>query len=124
MSTAQCDEISAAITHLETSSQSHCQARGVAARARFNAIGYGFRYGNGATQSGTSDFDMYTSWNPNAQNGAYTDGNTYVNATGMIQLTEVMAGLIAHEEVHHMGQDNPQHTFNQAYPTQNSCVLG
>jgi len=124
LSTAQCNEISDAITYLQQSFQVQCQQRGAAARGRFNAVGYGFRYGNGATNPATSDFDMYTSWNCGALSGSNTNGNTYVNTTGLIQINEVMAGLIAHEEVHHMGQDNPDHTTNVAYPTQNSCVLG
>jgi len=119
-----CQQVSSAITYLEQSSQSACQQRGAAARGRFNAIGYGFRPGNGATSNATHDFDMYTSWDYNAISGDYTNGNTYVNASGFTQLMEVMAGLIAHEEVHHSGQDDPDHSANVAYPTQNSCILG
>lgn len=124
LASPSCDQINKAISFLENSSQPRCRQLGATARARFNAVGFGYRYGDGAMNGLVSDFDMYTSWNPNPLTGAFTDGNTYVNASGLLVSRETMAGLLAHEEEHHQGRDDPQHNSNSAYPTQNACTLG
>lgn len=124
LATPSCDQINKAISFRENSSQPRCRELGATARARFNAVGFGYRYGDGAMNGLVSDFDMYTSWNPNPLTGAFTDGNTYVNASGLLVSRETMAGLLAHEEEHHQGRDDPQHNSNSAYPTQNACTLG
>jgi hypothetical protein len=122
LATLSCDQINKAITFLQNSNQPQCRELGEAARARFNAIGFGFRYGDGAMNDLVKDFDMYTSWNPNPLTGAVTDGNTYVNASGLLLSRESMAGLLAHEEMHHQGRDGGQH--ESIYATQRACTLG
>ena len=102
LSPANCEQISNAITHLESNSNSNCVQQGVSARARFNAFGYGFRAGEGATDPQTSAFDMYTLLGEGPLS-LPTDRNTYVNVSGTFLLNEVMGGLIAHEEMHHLG---------------------
>ncbi|MEP6778242.1 MAG: hypothetical protein ABJC26_00020 [Gemmatimonadaceae bacterium] len=121
--TTDCEQVSNAIGYLENHTSADCRARGSAARSRFNNTtnGSGFSYGDGATNHETGSFDMYALVNYSNPFGGYTTGVTYINANGMIQLMEIMAGLVAHEEVHHAGQDDLNHDQNVAYPTQQTC---
>lgn len=120
-----CLGIDQAITYLENSSQLHCRQRGAAARGRFEAFGYGFRGGSGASNPSTARWDMYTSWDYDMLSQSYrTDMNTYVNVSGTELFTEEKAGLIAHEEVHHSLEDDDQHTSSIAIPTGYACQLG
>jgi len=57
--------------------------------------------------------------------GPPTDRNTYVNVSGLALLTEWMGGLIAHEEMHHLGHNlgpNNDPIMGLAYQTGFTCI--
>lgn len=123
LSPTDCAAVNYAIAHLENSTSSMCQQRGSAARARYDAFGYGYRYGEGPANPQTAAYDMYTK-RTNNPFGPPTDQNTYLNAGGVALLTEVMGGLIAHEEVHHSGTNLDQDPISgEAYQTGFACMM-
>lgn len=122
MSATDCSSVSDAIGYLQSSSSPTCQQRGSEARARFEAFGYGFRYGTGPADPATAPYDMYVV-PTNDPFGPPTNRNTYINASGSALLMEIMGGLIAHEEVHHSGFNlDSDPTTGLAYQTGYACM--
>jgi len=109
MSIFSCLAVNSAIQHLEGSANPGCSQMGANARQRYEAFGYGFRNGSGNLDPETDDVDMYVKLEDNPF-GPPTDRNTYVNPSGVVLITELMGGLIAHEEAHHLGIGHPQAT--------------
>jgi len=116
-----CGQINGAITRLETSTNSNCQFAGNMARLRFEAEGYGYRPGDPSVYPQYDayviqqhDWSWYSGYGP-------TDYNTYANPSFFTKTEAQMAGLIAHEEQHQAGWDNPFHSTGIANSFQDQC---
>jgi hypothetical protein len=97
---------------------------GEAARARYNAVGYGYRPAPSSVPNRLAYVQMY----PNGP-GEYTvsgwhaaNGNVFVEEHGMEQLNEVIGGWIAHEEEHQLGMDGPGHNTGVGPNTEHVCT--
>ena len=106
LGTFVCSQVDAAISQLQARSNFSCAAAGSAARARYNATGYGFRP---AVYDVAPEFDahviMEVNWLMPSEYGP-TDDNTYLHGSFFSRDTERQAGLLAHEEIHQLGWDN------------------
>lgn len=118
-----CGQINGAISRLEGSSNSNCEFAGSMARLRFEAEGYGYRAGN------PSEYPQYDAYVIQEQDWSWysgfgpTDYNTYANPSFFSRTEAQMAGLIAHEEQHQGGWDNPFHSTGIANSFQDQCTL-
>lgn len=125
-SAAFCQDIQASINHLKNHDNAGCIAAGNAAQARFNASGYGFRPAQAGVplppatrayvwmDANTPPQTTFTGYHS-------TDPNTYITELGIIQLTEELAGTIAHEEQHQSGMEDPNHTWGTGVFMANTC---
>ena len=96
------------------------------ARLRFDApalTGHGFHPGDPNLAGGK---DMYvlmdeTPLYPTSSGWSAREPATLVMNSLMNASLEQIAGLIAHEEVHHRGDDSPNHNTRMGPMTQSSC---
>ena len=92
---------------------------GNVARMRFDAVGYGFRPGDNRP-----DERAYVMMEPDSSySSGYgpTDDNTFVNDIATQEPINSLGGLVAHEERHQSGADNPAHTTGVGYQTEALC---
>jgi len=120
MSSDDCFAIDVSIRYLENHVNSTCQWYGNEARSRYNATDRGYKMGTAYT-----NFDMYVV-QQQLSNGYYgfsADGNVY--STGRSELQpmgiEGLGGLLAHEEAHANGFDQPDHSSGVANSVQDMC---
>lgn len=123
---AFCQDIQASINHLKGHGNVGCINAGNAAQARFDAKGYGFRpaQANVPLPPGTRAYVwMNANIPPQTTFTGYhsTDPNTYITDLGITQLTEVLAGTIAHEEQHQNGMEDPNETWGIGVFMANTC---
>ena len=106
LGTFVCSQVDAAISQLQARSNFSCAAAGSAARARYNATGYGFRP---AVYDVAPEFDahviMEVNWLMPSEYGL-TDDSTYLRGLFFRVIIERQSGLLAHEQMHQLGWDN------------------
>lgn len=120
-----CAMIDEAIDYLEWHSDAACRTAGASARARFDAVGYGFRSSSEAPGGNTHpEFAAFVIQEPDyAKPSGYgpTDNNTYVNQSLFDNTTQVVGAKLGHEEVHQWGDDNPYHNTGAAFGLEVQC---
>lgn len=116
-----CNQIDGAITRLEQSTNSNCQFAGNMARLRFEAEGYGYRPADRNIAPFKDAYVLmqevptnYSQWGP-------TDYNTYVHVSFFSRTQAQQAGVIADEEMHQAGWDNPGHTTGYSDSYNDQC---
>ncbi len=120
------NQIDAAINRLTNHQDDACKTVGNMARLRYDApsnTGYGFAAGD-PTIAGSNDAYVMMDEFPNG--GFYSgwglnDNHTYVMGSALSATESQLAGLLAHEEYHHAGEDNPGHVTGRSNRIQGVC---
>ena len=119
-----CARLRGGIDYLWGSSDAICRGYGALANDRYNAVDHGYR--NGAYPSQPwwytrmqPDPAFPSGWGP-------SDGDVNINAAAWNGTSTPCstAGVIAHEEVHQQGWDDPTHSTGEANGIQQRCGCG
>jgi hypothetical protein len=115
LSPQQCDEINQAINDLETHSDATCRYYGSQARDRYESPAYGFY--DDLSYEGLAY--TYMVIYPSTDEWGSADGNTFLGQ-GAWQNDDLRAAVV-HEEVHHAGNDGPDHDTGLAVNAELQC---
>lgn len=122
MSPDKCSVLLAGITYLRTHANSMCINLGNIALARYNSTsGDGY---DEAAQVPNADMGVLMQTGTSLSGWVPQNGRTQVYPSFWPSATtdQLAGALIAHEEVHHLGNDGPNHNTTYAAQTQSACL--